>query len=137
MVGVDLTASWQTKRKMNMDEIQTRVQRCISSWKSGKFLPLVSRPFSLNTYCSSKVWFRTSSADMRAGDSLAINSRLKSYCYQDLFQKQVKFYSTVELKRVALDYTISKAKHWQTLSQHSCRQPVTKLLELFIPFQAV
>ena len=111
MVGVDLTASWQTTRKMNMDEIQTRVQRCISSWKSGKFLPLVSRPFSLNTYCSSKVWFRTSSVDMRAGDILAITSRLKSYCYQDLFQKpsEVLLYRGIEEGGLGLHHLQSKA----------------------------
>ena len=87
MVGVELTASWPSTRKLNNDELQVRVQNCIGSWKSGKFLPLVCRPFSLNTYCSSKVWFRTSSVDLRAGDIKAITSRLKSYCYQDMYQK--------------------------------------------------
>ena len=57
-VWVELTASWQSTRKLNHDELQTSVQNCINSWKSGKFMPLVSRPFSINTYCLSKVWFR-------------------------------------------------------------------------------
>ena len=111
MVGVDLTASWQSTRKLNMDEIQSRVQKCIGSWKSGKFLPLVCRPFSLNTYCSSKIWFRTSSVDMRAGDILAITSRLKSYCYQDLFQKpsEVLLYRGVEQGGLGLHHIQSKA----------------------------
>ena len=111
MVGVDLTASWQSTRKMNMDELQSRVQKCIGSWKSGKFLPLVCRPFSLNTYCSSKIWFRTSSVDMRAGDILAITSRLKAYCYQDLSQKpsEVLLYRGVEQGGLGLHHIHSKA----------------------------
>ena len=87
MVGVDLTANWQASRRINNDDLQSRVQRCIGAWKSGKFMPLVSRPFSINTYCLSKVWFRAGSVDMRVGDITAITSRVKSYCYQDLYQK--------------------------------------------------
>ena len=76
MVGVELTASWQTTRKLNNDELQKRVQTCIGAWKSGKFMPLVSRPFSINTYCTSKVWFRTGSVDLRVGHVTAITSKL-------------------------------------------------------------
>ena len=39
-VGVELTASWQSTRKLN-NELQTIVQNCINSWKSGKCMPLV------------------------------------------------------------------------------------------------
>ena len=111
MVGVELTASWQTTRKLNMDEVQSRVQKCVASWKSGKFMPLVCRPFSLNTYCLSKVWFRTSSVDLRAGDVTAITSRVKSYCYQDLYQKpsEVLLYTGV-WQREASGCTISRAR---------------------------
>ena len=63
MVGVELLASWQRTRKVNNDELLTRVKSTIGSWKSGKFMPLVCRPFSLNSYCLSKVWFRTHSVD--------------------------------------------------------------------------
>ena len=45
MVGVYLMASWQQTRKLNNNEL----------------IPLVSRPFSLNSYCLIKVWFRTHS----------------------------------------------------------------------------
>ena len=86
MVGVELTASWLTTRKVNNGDLQKRVNSCIGSWKAGKFMPLVSRPFSINTYCTSKVWFRTGSVDLRVADVTAITRKLKSYCYQDLFQ---------------------------------------------------
>ena len=48
---------------------------------------MVARPFSINTYCLSKVWFRTSSLDLREGDIAAITSKAKSYIYPDLLQK--------------------------------------------------
>ena len=84
---MELTASWQSTRKVNTDDMQNRVHSCIGAWKTGKFMSLVSRPFSLNTYCLSKVWFRSSSVDMREGDLTNITSKIKSYCYQDLLQK--------------------------------------------------
>ena len=87
MVGVELSANWQTTRKLNNDELQDKVQKCMGSWKSGKFLPLVCRPFSVNTYCLSKVWFRAGSVDLRACDITTITNKIKSYCYQDLYQK--------------------------------------------------
>ena len=109
MVGVDLTVSRQSTRKQNNDELLDRVQGCIGSWKSGKFFPLVCRPFSLNTYCLSIVWFCTSSVDMRTGDIKAISSRVKAYCYEDLFQKpsEVLLYRGVE---EALVFTIYNVK---------------------------
>ena len=112
MVGVELTASWQATRKLKNDDLQSRVQNCVSSWKSGKFMPLVSRPFSINTYCLSKVWFRTGSVDLRAGDIKAITSRIKSYVYQDLYQKpsEVLLYRDIEDGGLGLHHLESKAK---------------------------
>ena len=112
MVGVELTASWQTSRKLNNDDLQKKVQSCMGSWKSGKFMPLVCRPFSINTYCTSKIWFRTGSVDLRVGDVTAITSKLKSYCYQDLFQKpsEVLLYRRVEEGGLGLHHVQSKGQ---------------------------
>ena len=75
-------------------------------------MPLISRPFSVNTYCSSKIWFRTFSVDMRVADITAISSKLKSYCYQDLFQKpsEVMLYRSVEDGGLGLHHVQSKAQ---------------------------
>ena len=112
MVGVELTASWQSTRKMNNDELQDRVQSRLASWKLGKFLPLVCRPFSLNTFCLSKVWFRTSCVDLRGLDITSITSKVKSYCYQDLFQKpsEVLLYRSVHEGGLGLYHLKSKAQ---------------------------
>ena len=74
-------------------------------------MPLVSRPFSVNTYCLSKVWFRTGSVDLRVGDIKTITSKIKSYIYQDLFQKpsEVLLYRTVEEGGLGLHHVESKA----------------------------
>ena len=112
MVGVDLTATWQATRKKNNDELQMKVNACIGAWKSGKFMPLISRPFSINTYCTSKVWSRTGSIDLRVADGTAISSKLKSYCYQDLLQKpsEVLLYRRVEEGGLGLLHVQSKAQ---------------------------
>ena len=74
-------------------------------------MPLVSRPFSVNTYCLSKVWFWTGSVDLRIGDIKAITSKVKSYIYQDLFQKpsEVLLHRAVEEGGLGLHHVESKA----------------------------
>ena len=97
-VGVHLQATWQKTRKQNNDELVERVKGTIGAWKSGKFMPLVCRPFSLNSYALSKVWFRTHSVDMRAGDITTLASLCKSYMYQDMLEKpsELVLYRKVE-----------------------------------------
>ena len=59
----------------------------MASWKAGKFLPLSSRPWSLNCYSFSKLWYKTSCLDIRAGDTDAITSSAKGWLYQDMLIK--------------------------------------------------
>ena len=87
MVGVQLKATWTQTRKANCDIVQQRVTSTINGWKAGKFMPLVLRPWSVNSYVMSKVWFRCGSVDQRVGDISAINSSVKSWLYADLFEK--------------------------------------------------
>ena len=68
MVGVKLMASFQQTRKVNFDDTQKKVQNIIGSWRGGKFMPLISRPHSINTFCLSKVWFKCSSLNLRVCD---------------------------------------------------------------------
>ena len=86
-VGVQLQASWIKSRKENNDILVERLRSTINSWKSGKFMPLVSRPFSVNTFALSKVWFRTHIVDLRAQDINSISSVCKGYIYQDMLEK--------------------------------------------------
>ena len=80
-------ASWQQTRKVNNDELLVRVKNTVGAWKSGTFLQLVCRPFSINSYCYSKVWFCTHSLDLRVCDIKAISSACKGWLYQDMLEK--------------------------------------------------
>ena len=97
-VGVHLQATWQKTRKENNDELLSRVKATIGAWKSGKFMPLVCRPFSINSYALSRIWFRTHSVDLRAGDISTIASQCKSYIFQDMLEKpsELVLYRKVE-----------------------------------------
>ena len=111
MVGVELMASWQQTRKVNNDELLLRVKSTIGNWKAGKFMPLVCRPFSLNSYCLSKVWFRTHSVDLRAGDLTALTSACKSWLNQDMLEKpsELLLYQPVEESGLGMHHVQSKA----------------------------
>ena len=80
-------SSSQKTRKLNCDELQTRVKDTTGAWKGGKFMPLTSRPHSINTYCLSKVLFRCSSINLRVCDLTKISSHIKSWLYADQLEK--------------------------------------------------
>ena len=50
-------------------------------------MPLLQRPFSLNNYALSKVWFKCGSIDVRESDIKMIMSKAKSFLYADQFEK--------------------------------------------------
>ena len=110
-IGVILTASWQKTPKENNNELLARVKSTIGAWKSGKFMPLVSRPFSVNTYCLSRIWFRTHTVDLREGDITNITSAVKQYIYQDMFEKpaELVLHRPVEMGGLGLHSVRCKA----------------------------
>ena len=87
MVGVELKATWAQTKKANGDIIQTRVTNTVNSWKSGKFMDMTSRPWSINSYALSKVWFKCHSVDLRVADINSISSKVKSWLFQDQLEK--------------------------------------------------
>ena len=87
MVGVELKATWAQTRKVNGDIIQTRVNTTVNAWKSGKFMNLTCRPWSLNTFALSKVWFKCHTVDLRVSDITCISSKIKSWLFQDQLEK--------------------------------------------------
>ena len=87
MVGVELRATWSQTRKANGDIVQSRVSSTCKQWKTGKFMHLCMRSWSVNQYCLSKVWFRTPSVDLRVMDVTSITSSVKSWLYADQLLK--------------------------------------------------
>ena len=75
-------------------------------------MPLVCRPFSLNSYCLSKAWFRCHSVDLRVGDITAYSSACKSWLYQDMLEKpsELLLYRPVEEGGLGLHHVQSKAQ---------------------------
>ena len=87
MVGVELRATWAQTRKANGDIVQQRVADTVKLWKTGKFMNLTLRSWSLNIYCFSKIFFRTHSVDLRELDYTKITSSAKSWLYADMLIK--------------------------------------------------
>ena len=87
MLGVELRATWVQTMKANGDSIQSRVGNSTRQWRSGKFMHLSLRSWSLNSYCLSKVWFITHCVDLRQLDVNKIHSSVKSWLYADQFLK--------------------------------------------------
>ena len=46
-------------------------------------MPLTQRSFSLNSFCLSKIWFRTASVNLREKDCQQINSQVKAWLFSD------------------------------------------------------
>ena len=82
MLGVELRSSWTLTRKINGETLQSRIENTISQWKSGTFMLLNMRRWSLNS-----TRFRTHSMDIRIQDVKKITSLVKSWLYAYQFSK--------------------------------------------------
>ena len=87
MVGVELKATHTQTRKVTGDALQSRVQTTVGAWRTGKFMPLTQRPWSIKSYALSKVWYKCNSVDLRLADTSSITSKVKSWLYADQFEK--------------------------------------------------
>ena len=103
-LGCKLYSDYSTTRRENGEVLKKAVKVQMGGWKSGKFLPLTSRPWSLNTYCLSKLWYKTSCIDLKAGDSDAITTNVKGWLYQDMLLKpqEMMLYRQTELGGLGL-----------------------------------
>ena len=53
-------------------------------------MPLIMRPYSLNSYALPKLWHRYNTINLRIGDIKNINKQVKSWLYADLLEKPEK-----------------------------------------------
>ena len=135
MVGVQLKATSTQSKRMNGDALQDNIGKIVGPWKGGKLTSLTLRPFSLNTYCLSKVLFNCGSLDLRVGDIKKINSDIKSWLFADQLEQpeemilhrprasgglglySVKYKSMAELIRSFLEISINT--NFQTNQYHN------------------
>ena len=87
MLGVKLCAKYTDTRSRNGDDMVKNTADKINLWKSGKFMPISARLFSVNTYIFSKLWYKTAVLDVREEDIKKINSSVKSWLYADCLIK--------------------------------------------------
>ena len=97
---------------MNGDIIQIQVANTINAWKSGKFMDLTCRPWSVNCYALSKVWFKCHTVDLRVADINSITSKIKSWLYQDQLEKpeEMVIYRPINAGGLGLHHVSCKAK---------------------------
>ena len=78
MVGVELRATHTHTRKVNGDIIQE------DYW--GMEIREIYATLTENTYCLSKVWYKSNVINLRVADISSINSKVKSWLYADQFE---------------------------------------------------
>ena len=112
MVGVELKATNTQTRMANGDELVKRVKNKVGPWQAGKFMPLSQRPWSLNNYALSKVYYRCNSVDLRVKDISAITSKIKAWLFMDQFEKpeDIVVYRPASCGGLGLDHVKFKAQ---------------------------
>ena len=86
-VGVTLTSSFISTRKINCDTIESRVKSTIEPWKGGKFMDCVLRAHSVNCHGLSKAWFKCSSIPLRSVSATNLTKYARAWMFQDFFIK--------------------------------------------------
>ena len=110
-LGCKLYANYCATRRENGEILKKKVKDLIGCWKSGKFLQLTSRPWSLNTFCLPKLWYRTGCIDLRVGDSATITTTIKGWLFQDMLEKpqEMVTFRQLELGGLGLHCVRSRA----------------------------
>ena len=91
ILRVKMTRSSNTSRNINRDNLAQRVKDTIAGYKAGRFLPLVSRPSSANTYILSKLTYRSSIFNLRQQDINKMQSATKQWVTQGMLLKTLSF----------------------------------------------
>ena len=82
MLGVKLCTNYSDTKRINGEILVKQVKKKTELWKTGRFMPLVSRTWSVNSLVFSKLWYKTASIDLRVGDISKMTSEVKSWIYQ-------------------------------------------------------
>ena len=86
-LGVILGKSSSKSRALNGDFLTSKVKTKIASYKAGRHIPLVCRPYTVNTYILSKLAYKASIFNLRVSDVNTIQSSIKQWVSQDLLVK--------------------------------------------------
>ena len=86
-IGVTLTATFMQTRRLNCEVIEKRVCDTVNAWRGGKFMSIVERGHSVNTYAFSKAVFRCSSVPLRLETEDRVHSAARVWMMQDCYEK--------------------------------------------------
>ena len=86
-IGVTLTATFMQTRRLNCEVIEKRVCDTVNAWRGGKFMSIVERGHSVNTYAFSKAVFRCSSIPLRAETEARVHGVARVWMMQDCYEK--------------------------------------------------
>ena len=86
-LGCILGKSNPKSRALNGEFLKKKVKNTIASFKAGRHMPLVCRPYAINTYILSKISYKSAIFNLRVQDINSINSMTKQYLTQDLLLK--------------------------------------------------
>ena len=75
-------------------------------------MDLTCRPWSVNCYALSKIWFKCHTVDLRVADINSITSKIKSWLYQDQLEKpeEMVIYRPINAGGLGLHNVSCKAK---------------------------
>ena len=86
-LGVLLGKTTAKSRAANGDFLTKKIKTTMAAFKAGRHMPLVCRPFAINTYILSKLAYKGAVFNMRRQDITAIMSTVKQWLSQDLLIK--------------------------------------------------
>ena len=75
-------------------------------------MPLINRPYSINSFCLAKVWFRCNSINLRCCDIAKISACVKSWLFADQLEKPEEsiLFRTRKLGGLGLTNVLCKSK---------------------------
>ena len=94
MLGIILMETYNKTRKSNGEETERKLRLKLGPWRDGRFMPLVERSHSLNTYALTKIWYKAHTIEYRVSDINSFNKQAYSWLYADQLckpQDHVKF----------------------------------------------
>ena len=112
MLGVELFATPTQTKKSNGDRLQSVIKNIIGSWQAGRFMPLIQRPWSVNSYALSKLWYKCNCIDLRVQDCKGIHSKVLSWIYSDQLEKpeSIILFRPIQSGGLGLHHVALKAK---------------------------
>ena len=87
MLGVKIKATYAQTKRINCDEMYDKLSNLTRVWKSGRYMPLSMRSWSLNSFALPLLWYKAHCIDMREGDYSRLTSCVKSWLYADMLEK--------------------------------------------------